>query len=195
MKKGILLVAVFLFGMTTQTFSQRRQNTDRDQGKQYRYYNAQEIRFVENGVLYAVRTDGTFQFRDLQQTYVNTYNRRTHNTVYYPSAPGQVVYTSNRRSYDPRLIVNQYGQVVRVGESLITYNRFGQVRSIGRIPLKYHKGLLKEVGDLKIKYNHYGEIKDLRGSVNRYNEKYWHEDWYKNNNDYLIDNDRKRKRK
>jgi hypothetical protein len=195
MKKAMLLVVLFLFGMTTQTFSQRHQNTDRNPGKDHRYYNAQEIRFVENGVLYAVRTDGTFHFKTLQRAREYTYGRRAHNTVYYPSAPGQVVYTSVRRPFEPNIRTNRYGQIVRVGETLITYNRFGQVRSIGCVPLKYHKGNLKQVGDLKLKYDHHGLVRKTHGYVNGYNKKYWHEDWYINNNDQIIYHDRLRKRK
>ena len=65
MKKSILTVVLFLMGMTTQTFSQQNKNVAYNPGTYDRYYNSHEIRFVENGVLYLVATNGTFHFREL----------------------------------------------------------------------------------------------------------------------------------
>ena len=66
MKKVFLLVAVFLIGITTQAETKTNaENVTINPGKKHRYTNAQEITFVENAVLYAVKTDGSFSFEFL----------------------------------------------------------------------------------------------------------------------------------
>ncbi len=178
MKKVILLVVVFLIGSSTQAFSQRNHNVVTKQGKKHRYYNSQEIRFVENGVLYSVSTDGTFDFEISNDSYFYNWDRRNHNVVYYPGTPGAVQYKRGRRMYRPNISLDRFGRVRSVGSTYITYKRNGKVRSIGSVTLKYQRGRLKQVGNMHIVYNRFGEIRDTHGYVNRYNKKYWHDDWY-----------------
>lgn len=195
MKNAILFVAVFLMGIATQTFAQRNNKVDYKPGTEHRYYNTQEIRFVENGVLYSVATDGTFNYSVLNRPYQYSNSRRNYNTVYYNTAPGHVTYINRRHYTSPQVKIDRYGRIRSIGETLITYQRNGKVRSIGCVALQYHRGLLTRVGNLQIVYNRRGKIKSTIGHVNRYNQQYWHEDWYGYDSGYRDDYDRKRNKK
>lgn len=205
MKKSILLVALALMGMTTQTTLANHQDVSINPGNYDRYYNTQVIRFVENGVMYSVRTDGSFKFRVLRDPYQFRRGRSNHNVNYYPTAPGHNNY--NRRGFRPFIKTDRFGRIRSVGETLITYKRNGKVRSIGRVNLFYQRGRLVQIGNMQIIYNRRGKIRRVIGYVNRYNRKFWHGDWYRYNNDWEGDdyredwddddfrNDRKRERK
>ena len=184
MKKSILLVALFLFGMTTQTFSQRIRNVDHIPGNYDRYYNSHEIRFVENGVLYSVATDGSFRFRPLYGPYHSQRGRWNYNTNYYNSTPGGVTYVNTRPIEQFRVRYGRHGRIKAIGPVLIRYRRDGRVKSIGCVAMSYHRGLLHSVGNLQIIYNRRGKIRTTIGHVNRYNKRFWHDDWYRNNNDW-----------
>ncbi len=202
MKKSILTVVLFLMGMTTQTFSQQNKNVAYNPGTYDRYYNSHEIRFVENGVLYLVATNGTFHFRELHDPYGYRNGRRNYKTVYYNSVPGQVTYANSRRGYNNLIRTDRFGRIRSIGPTQITYKRNGKVRSIGCVTMTYHRGLLTSVGNLEIHYNRRGKIRKTTGHVNKYNRKYWHDSWYRNNNDWDDDDwdddwghDRVRKKK
>jgi hypothetical protein len=185
MKKAVLFVAIFLMGMATQTFAQRHNNVVYNPGTNVRYYDAQEIRFVENGVLYSVATNGTFRFRTLQRPFTNS--RRGYTTNYYGMTPGEVVYVNERHNNRSQIRFDRYGRIGSIGETLISYQRDGKVRSIGCVPLQYRRGSLIRVGNLEVIYNRRGMIRNTIGYVNRYNKQYWHEDWYEYYNDWSDD--------
>ncbi|KAA3624036.1 MAG: hypothetical protein DWP94_04555 [Flavobacterium sp.] len=206
MKKSILLVVLFLMGMTTQTFSQQNKNVANYPGTYDRYYNSHEIRFVENGVLYSVATDGTFHFRELHDPYAYRNGRRNYKTMYYNSVPGQVTYVNSRRGNRNLIRTDRLGRIRSIGSTQITYKRNGKVRSIGSVTMTYNRGLLTSVGNLIVHYNRRGKIRKTTGYVNRYNRKFWHDSWYRHNNDWDGDDwddgwdddwghDRNRKRK
>jgi hypothetical protein len=202
MKKSILLAGLFLIGISASAFSQHNKNVAYNPGNYDRYYNSHEIRFVENGVLYSVATDGTFRFRQLYSPYHSTRGRRNFNTVYYNSTPGAVTYTNTRPVEHYRVRYGRYGRIKSIGSTLIRYRRDGRVKVIGCVAITYHRGLLNMVGNMQVLYNRRGKIRKTIGHVNRYNRKYWHDDWYRYNNDWDNDdwddddweNDRKRKR-
>ena len=209
MKKVVLLVAVFLVGITTQAFSTNQLNVEQDPGKKHRYYKSQSIDFVENGVRYTVFTNGTFDFTIINKAHLYNRGRQNQNVVQYVSAPGAVRYTKvKRRPYRAIVRTNRYGNIVGIGSTLITYKRNGKVKDIGIVPLYYYRGQLTQIGNMAIVYNRHGYIKSTVGKVNRFNRKTWHDDWYINNscdsNDYWEDNfqldqaprkERKRKKK
>lgn len=183
MKKVFLLVAVFLVGNATQTFSQHRHDVVYNQGTYDRYHNSQEIRFVENGVLYMVATDGTFRFRELHRPFQYSRARRNHNTIYY-SSPGHHNSVKYRRGYRSNIRTDRFGRIRSIGQTLITYKRNGSVKTIGCVSMQYFRGSLLRVGNLEIIYNRRGKIRNTIGHVNRFNRKYWHDSWYRNNNDW-----------
>ncbi len=184
MKKSILLVGLFLFGMTTQTFSQRIRDVDHLPGNYDRYYNSHEIRFVENGVLYSVATDGTFKFRALYGKQFSQWNRRNYNINNISTTPGPVTYVNTRPVERFRVRYGRNGRINGIGSTLIRYRRDGRVKSIGSVAINYYRGLLSSVGNLQVVYNRRGKIRTTIGHVNRYNKKFWHDDWYRYNNDW-----------
>lgn len=198
MKKAVLFVAVFLTGITTQTFAQQN-NVIYKPGTNNRYYDSQEISFVENGVLYLVNTIGTFHFREISKPYPDLRSRRNYNTIYYPSAPGHVNYIHNRRDNRSMIRTDQSGRIRAIGETTINYQRNGKVKRIGGITMQYHRGRLIRIGNMQIEYNRRGLIRNTIGYINRFNQRDWHEDWYTYNNDFDDDwfdyRDRKRKKK
>ncbi len=194
MKKAVLLVVAFLFGIATQTFAQRHQNVVHKTGTYDRYYNSQEIQFVENGLLFSLTADGSFNFRELRRNApYSRLNRRQH-TAYYGTAPGHVAYMKGRRSAIDVVRWDRFGRVRSIGDTYITYKRNGKVRSIGRVHMDYHRGKLVQVGNLEVLYNRRGFIRNTKGHVNKYNKKYWHDDWYIHNDDWNDDRRTKRKK-
>ncbi len=205
MKKVFLLVAVFLVGITTQAETNTNtENVTINPGNTNRYTNAQEITFVENGVLYAVSTDGSFSFKFLHSSQ-NGYRRGGQQQVYYNNnrRGSQVVYNQGRRA---KIARDRRGTIISIGSSQITYQRNGKVIQIGKVPLRYRKGLMVRAGNMDITYNRRGKIKDTHGFINRENRNQWHDDWYSYNdgrrdkndnewNDLERQHDRKRKSK
>jgi len=188
MKKVTLLVVVFLVGMTAQ--AQKRyvdKNVYQNQGN-HRYYNSQVIRFVENGVLYKVATNGTFDFTILNRPYTSRPRGRRNHEVNYNGTPGHI-YNGGRRS--GFIKTDRFGNIHSIGRTQITYKRNGKVRSIGRVPLYYKRGRLVQIGNMQIVYNRFGKIRDTHGIINRLNRKVWHDDWYYLNdrNEDWFDND------
>lgn len=200
MKKVFLLVAVFLIGSTTQTFSQHNQDVVVKPGKKHRYYNSQEIRFVENGVRYSVTTDGSFDYAPLRRKDNQHYGRRNHNVKHYPGTPGGVQYVYGSPNYRPRITTDRFGNIRSIGSTYITYKRNGKVKSIGDVKLQYYRGKLIQVGGMKLIYNRHGKIRDTFGSINHRNNIDWHDDWYYdddaiNNDDWRSDGKRKKNKK
>ncbi len=172
MKKVILFVAVLLTGAATQAQQQNIQLTL----PAHRYYNAQEILFVENGVLYKVNTFGEFDFKPLQRQDVGNRGRSNTSVNYAINAPGNFpVYERGRRAF---VTTDRLGRIRSVGNSMITYQRNGKVKSIGSITMNYKHGRLVRVGNMRLIYDRFGKIRKTLGSVNRFNQNFWHDDWY-----------------
>ena len=200
MKKVFLLVVAALIGSTTQAFSQHNQDVVVKPGKKHRYYNSQEIRFVEKGVLYAIATNGSFDFSPVRRNGNQHYGRRNHNVKQYLGAPGAVQYVYGRPYYRPRITKDRFGNIRSIGATYITYKRNVKVRSIGDVAMQYYRGKLIQVGGMKLIYNRHGRIRDTFGSIDHCDNIDWHDDWYYNDdatyNDYSHDwrYDRKRKK-
>lgn len=181
MKKVFLLVAVFLVGITTQAETNTNtENVTINPGQNNRYTNAQEITFVENGVLYTVTTDGSFSFEFLLQ-HQNSYRHSTQRQVYYNSRrSNQVIYNQGSQA---RVTRDHYGNIITIGRTQITYTRQGKVRAIGCVPLKYQRGFLVQAGNMAITYNDRGNIRDTQGFINLANRNGWNDNRYAYNND------------
>jgi len=178
MKKAILLVAVFLGGITTQTFAQRRQNVTIQPENANHYSNTQSISFVEDGILFSVNPEGAFDFSFLENR-KNKHDKgyKNHKVNYYGKEKKN---HHDHSDYKKRgkIKTDDYGNIVKIGKTKIDYNRYGSVIQIGHVPLFYVHGRLQRVGNLEINYNRFGEIRDTRGFVNRHNSNSWHNDWY-----------------
>lgn len=84
------------------------------------------VNFIENGIEFFIFTNGNFDF-DIR------YNSR---------------FTRIRRNFN--------GQIRRIGNVNIRYDRFGNVTRIGDVFIKYHRNRLVRVGDLTVNYNRWG---------------------------------------
>ena len=207
MKKVFLLVAVFLMGITTQAETNTNaENVKLIPGTNNRYTSAQEITFVENGVLYAVTTDGSFSFEFLHPQQ-NDYRRGGQQQVYYYNGKKykKAKKYNKHQGRRARIARDHYGNIIAIGRTQITYQRNGKVRTIGCVPLKYQRGLLVQAGNMAITYNRRGNIRDTYGFINRENRNGWNDDGYTyydgrrdNHNDWSDlerQHDRKRKSK
>ena len=185
MRNAILLVALFLGGMTTQTIAQRHGNVTTKVGEKHRYYNSQSIRFVENDVLFTVFTDGTFSFSDQFLGQPHRYNKRNHKTKYYGKNKRRTrIYRRGNRPI--RVKTNRFGNIIGVNGVRISYKRNGKVKQIGTVPVYHQRGYMVQVGKMTLQYDRFGGIRNTFGFVNRYNKQVWHNDWY-SYNDYGND--------
>lgn len=196
MKKVILLVAVFLIGSTTQTFANIQKDVTTNPGKKHRYDNSQEIRFVEEGVLYTLSTNGAFDFEVFRKP---KRNKRGRKNGYYTYNNGNRNNVKYKRNFRPRITYDRFGRVRSVNNTNITYQRNGKVKTIGCVSMQYFRGRLMLVGDMELVYNRFGQIRDTYGYVNKYNRKLWHNNWYVYNDhdfrdDELAFGDRVRKK-
>jgi len=185
MKKVFLLVAVFLIGNTTQPFANNQKDVTINLGKKHRYDKSQEIRFVEEGVLYTIDTEGSFDFEVFRKRNQNKRGRKNNYVTYNNGNRKNVKY---KRHFRPRVTYDRFGRVRSVNNTNITYQRNGKVKSIGCVPMKYFRGRLMIIGDMEIVYNRNGKIRDTYGYVNSYNRKLWHNNWYVyNDHDFRND--------
>ena len=167
MRKLVVLVVLFLGGMTTQ--ANEVTHLDHNNTTGIRYNEPQSIHFVQRGVAFTIFPNGAFDFNFINP---QLHGRRGHN------APG-AIYTNRRNnryvSYD------YYGNVTKVGRNFIYYNRNGKVNQIGNINLRYRNGRLVRVGNMRLFYNRRGHIRYTEGRVIRH-----HRDgtYYDNNTPY-----------
>ncbi|NND87883.1 MAG: hypothetical protein HKM28_01395, partial [Flavobacteriaceae bacterium] len=155
MKKVFLLVAVFLIGSTTPTFANHQKNVVEYPGITDRYANLQSIRFVEQGILYTVMSNGNFEFEAVRIP--RKYRKRGRNNQHDFNA-GPDRRNRGHRKFHPQITWDRFGRVRSVNNTWITYKRNGKVRSIGSVPMHYQRGLLMKVGNMDIVYNRFGDI-------------------------------------
>lgn len=159
MKRTILFIAVLVLAGTIAT-AKDKNNTSIQDGVTKRYRPAYPITFKERGITFFVNPKGDVDFI--------TPNRRTRRrsewNIETYSAPGTSFrYNSSNRSF---VQYDDYGRVIQVGQSNISYNRFNQVRRIGTVSMRYdRRGLLSQVGNLRIHYNRYDQIWYMEGTV------------------------------
>ncbi len=177
MRNVLLLVAVFLGGITTQAIAQKKEQRSFVNGNNHRYDNAQSIRFVEDGILFTVHTNGTFSFTNLYGRPCR-YGRRNHKVKYYGNNHNRTVRNRGWGNRPIHVKTDYFGNVIGVNQVCISYQRNGKVKQIGSVPLFYRRGLLRQIGGMSIQYNRLGEIRNTYGFINRLNRKLWHRDWY-----------------
>ena len=165
MKKLVVLVVLFLGGMTAQ--ANEVTNLDHVNTTGIRYNTPQSISFTQRGVKFIVFPNGEFDFK-----FLNT----QHNGRRGYNAPG-TTYNNRKTSY---VSYDNYGNVTKVGRNYINYNRNCDVNQIGNITLRYRNGRLVRVGNLNIFYNRYGKIAYTEGHVIHNN--------HNSTNDYYNDN-------
>lgn len=177
MRKVFILVVLFLGGITTQAVAQKKDHKNFNNGINHRYYNPESVRFVEDGILFTVYTDGTFNFTNQFNGSPYFNGRRNHQVANYGKRRGHL----RKRGWGnrPLYVKNDYfGNVILVNNVRITYQRNGKVAQIGCVPIVHRRGLLRQVGGMTLEYNRFREIRNAYGFVNRYNQQFWHENWY-----------------
>ena len=130
-------------------------------------YNAEPVQFMERGIKFYVFLDGEFDFsaktgnRD-GTFYKNKKRKRNHKNKHFKGL---------------RIERDYRGNIRKVGNVSINYNRYGKVSRIGSIFVDYRFRNVSRVGDLSIRYDRRGDIqyygKVKRG--HRYNDRY--RDW------------------
>lgn len=93
------------------------------------------VNFVERGIEFFVFTNGEFDF------------------------------DTSFRNRGVRIQRDFKGRIRNVGNVFLNYDRFGNVSRIGNVFIRYHRGRLISVGNLRVHYNSWGEPV-FRGNVN-----------------------------
>lgn len=184
MKKAILLVALFLGGMSTQMMAQRQNDGSIRKGEKHRYHNLDAVQFAENGVLFTVFTDGTFDFK--KDKYTSPYrNGRNYKTNYYGNRTKRGR-RGNGVNHRLNVKTDYHGNIVGINNICISYKRNGKVKQIGSVSIFHQRGQMVQVGGMSIEYNRFGDIRNTYGHINRNNRKVWHDDWitYNDRNDW-----------
>jgi len=92
----------------------------------FTYSYDNSVNFVERGIEFFVFTNGDFDF------------------------------DTRFRNRGVRIDRNFNGQIRRVGNVFINYDRFGNVTRIGNVFINYRRGRLHRVGDLRVRYDRWG---------------------------------------
>ena len=143
MKKYLLLV-VGIMSFSILNAGNVKKSTDKI-GVNNRYYN-NAVTFVERGVKFHVFLNGDFDF--------NTHPK-------FKRGKGNGI----------RIKRNYKGQIRRIGNVFINYDRRGNVTRIGKVFMNYRFGQLTRVGNMIIQYDRWGNP-SFRGKVkgNYYND-------------------------
>lgn len=181
MKRLLLVFASLLIGLATAsaTSADTKNPQERfDRNKKLRF--TQPINFVERGVEFLIFPDGSFDFNtnmynvQNRNTYYGANARRSSIDVGYRSPNVSVNYSSNRNSNTRGVsVIRDFnGNVRRVGNVYLNYDRQGRISRVGSVFIDYNRGngWLRNVGGLQINYNRWGEIVSLRGQVNHLNQ-------------------------
>ena len=143
MKKYLLLV-VGIMSFSILNAGNVKKSTDKI-GVNNRYYN-NAVTFVERGVKFHVFLNGDFDFNTHPK-----FKRVKRNGI--------------------RIKRNYKGQIRRIGNVFINYDRRGNVTRIGKVFMNYRFGQLTRVGNMIIQYDRWGNP-SFRGKVkgNYYND-------------------------
>lgn len=148
MKKGLLfMLAMFMMVSTVEA------KLSQEQGKRLKNFyefKAKPIVFVEKGIKFSVLPNGKFKFSKLD----------------YKQPRNKYKWKRDRKLKVKR---NIFGQIRKVGDVSIYYNRFEKITQIGSVDLQYKRGKLKKVGHLHLVYKRNGKVKYI-GNV-KYNNR------------------------
>ncbi|QIE58603.1 hypothetical protein G5B37_03215 [Rasiella rasia] len=187
MKKAILMVAVFLVGAATQAMANHQTSVERTPIKRAGFNFSKEVQFVEQGILYTIASNGTFTFKKINGASYSMY--RHPNKI--DRRRGRYLKSRNNRLH---IVKDRFGNIRSINNTRITYKRNGKVKTVGTVSLQYQRGRLTHVGNMKLVYNRFGAIRNTIGHVNKFNEKFWHDDWYVYNDRYNDDENGRRVR-
>lgn len=159
MKRTLFLVAVsFVIGVATQA-SEHITTPEKNEINGVRNY-LQPVVFVEKGIEFLIYSDGTLDFNTTPSSI--RLNGRYLRQVYYNPRDIYGTGANYRKGY---VKYNRNDQVAQIGGITIDYLRNGQVDRVGDIPVKYKKGALDKVGNLKMHYDRSGRIYKQTGSI------------------------------
>ena len=169
MKKAILLVGLFLIGMSTQANVTTETKVYDPWGNYDRYLSTQSVKFFENGVLYEVFLDGSFTYALPNSTY---YPRRTRVTHRRSRRTLPVHNTRARRVVNPRVHIDRFGVLHGIGITNILYKPNGMVKRIGGVKIMYRQGRMVSVGGMDVIYTRRGRVSHTIGHINHLNPTY-----------------------
>jgi hypothetical protein len=118
--------------MVSSVEAKHRKNSPNRIGFNYSYQNS--VYFEERGVEFFIFTNGEFDF-----------NTSLNNN-----------YRGNLINREREIYRNYKGQITRIGNSFIRYDRYGNVIRIGNVFMRYYRGKLTSVGHLKVRYDYWG---------------------------------------
>lgn len=179
MKKGILLLVTMFLMVSTAEANNREKNNSRMGYSSI--YNAEPIQFMERGIKFYVFLDGEFDFNTRPGNYHGAYFKKGKKRKH----------ASKKNFYKGVRIERDYrGNIRKVGNVFINYNRYGKVSRIGSIFVDYNFRNVSRVGNLTIQYNRRGDI-EYYGKVkrgHRHNDRYgdWDSREYAYNNSFFL---------
>jgi hypothetical protein len=174
MKKLVLFILVM--GLAIPTIAASTLNHSYNNG----YDKYRPIEFEEDGILFFVYPDGEFEFEVLYPRYVE---------VGFRFRNGHVKLGKNlplRIEQDP------YGNIYRIENIFIDYNRFGKVSKIGSVNIHYNQGKIRTIGYMDIVYRP-NFVFECVGHVKNKNYYSYDNHYYKSEN-YYKPNKKKHKK-
>jgi len=159
MKKLVVLVVLFLVGITAQ--ANQVTNFDHNTERGIGYNHSKSIKFVQRGVVFIVHSNGSFTYHIPKAKSLKNSRARTTPGHNY----GVSFYNNYGNNYSPKVSYDRYGNINKIGRNLITYNKYGKVQRIGDVRLRYHNKCLVRAGDMHITYDKYGRIKNTHGKI------------------------------
>lgn len=143
------------------------------------YDNYQPIEFEENGILFFVFPDGAFEFEILRPRHIDLSIRFRNGHV------------SLGKNLPVRIEQDHYGNILRIENVYIDYNRFGKVSRIGSVDIFYKRGMIHRMGYLNIVY-HSGNRIQYIDYINDYHRNYYYNKYYSNHHSYYDKHNYKR---
>ena len=124
-------------------------------------YNRAERPFVfnENGIEFAVFSDGQFDFNVLAPTVGVHIDTRFLDFSF-----------NTGHNYDAFVQYDAYGAPIQIENTPIYYDFYGRVSQIGSVNLFYNRfGYVNQIGNMFVNYNPAGYFIGTRGYINRFN--------------------------
>jgi len=164
MKNLMTLLAVFFIGYTASADTGKDRSTTT-----FNYYNGESFIFTEGNVEFSVFPDGQFDFR-----YIGP-QQGTHVSI---GGPNVNISFNAGYDYAPYIQRDDYGAVIQIEDVPVYYDYYGRIIRAGNIVLDYNRFGLAQVGNLYINYNNYGRYVGTRGFINVYNRHYVYRPWH-----------------
>jgi hypothetical protein len=127
--KTRILILLGMFMMVSTVEANHGKKSPNNIGYNYTYENS--VNFEERGIEFFVFTNGEFDFN----TNFNNSN-----------------YNNNHRGINR----DYKGRIIRIGNSSLSYDSYGNVTRIGNVYMRYYRGQLTDVGNLKVRYDYWG---------------------------------------